>query len=165
MPPGVPGGHGTLLSCFKLPHALRTGGHGRELVAIALFLRGRPRASENPCRWRGGPLGCPGVGSGAPEQRQGAGRASPGETRRVFSSPRFAPGPLRQQLETAANWLAGSHSPFGGPAQLSGASVRVATQVKDDFDEAATPGRNTHGICPCLLSHSKTVTESERERF
>ena len=36
MPPGGPGGRGTLLSCFELPHALRTGGHGRELVAIAL---------------------------------------------------------------------------------------------------------------------------------
>ena len=87
---GGPGGRGTLRSCFELPHALRAGGHGRELVAIALFLRLRPRGLKTPLVLAGASLGLLGATQGAPVQRRGAGRANPGELKARLVSPGFA---------------------------------------------------------------------------
>ena len=80
MPPGSPGGHGTRPAHLELPHALRTGGHGRELVVIALFLRVRPRCLKTPLVLAGASLGSSERIPGARRQRRGAGQASPGET-------------------------------------------------------------------------------------
>ena len=119
-----PGFQGTRPAHLELPHALRTGGHGRELVLIALFLRIRPRCFKTPLVLAGASLGSSERPKMALGHRRGAGGANPGETRRVFSSPNFALGTLPQQLRVFAIGLPGLDSDFWRGRSLVGASVQ-----------------------------------------
>ena len=123
-----PGFQGTRPAHLELPHALRTGGHGRELVVLALFLRVRPRCFKRPLVLAGASLGPSERPKMALGHRRGAGRVNPRETRRDFSSPNFAPGTLPQQLRVFAIGLPGLDSDLWLRRSLFGASARVARE-------------------------------------
>ena len=117
---GGPGGHGTRPAHLELPHALRTGGHGLELVRIALGETFGSRNVREPLLLAGALLGLLGATERAPGQRKGAGRANPGELKAPQVSPGFAP---RQQLLIAASGLLAVTGLFVALRSFTGASV------------------------------------------